>query len=219
MNPCDYCDEFRDGSNNAFARKYWPEVRQRRLLVHQDFIIVPSLGQLIEGHLLCIPERHYTAMADLSESASHVLEEMTSLIRRELNRRYGACVFFEHGIRNSDGGGCGIEHAHLHAVPVEGGGVLRSLRNSYPGHRVESFNDISDTVGLSSSYLFFEDCRGDRWVFPVTLIESQYMRKLVAASIGKLEWDWRSTGREPELIATLEHLSGVLETAESAVRG
>ncbi len=218
MNNCEFCDEFYGGNKNAFARWYGTQLPNRIINRTNCFGVMPSLGQLSEGHLLVVPVQHHTALADLSPTMTYELDQISSQIRTALRAVYGHSIFFEHGIREPGSGGCGIDHAHLHAVPVEGIGVLKKLAQTFSGYRVEHFSDIGNVIG-DSSYLLFEDRGGDRWVFSVSSLESQYMRKLIAASIGKPEWDWRSTGREPELLATLERLSGVLQTAEPAVRG
>lgn len=127
--------------------------------------------------------------------------------------------FFEHGIRNSRSGGCGIDHAHMHALPVTANGVLNILTQEFGGTRIDSLVDIGQASGQNSSYLFLEDASRERYVFPVDNLPSQYMRKLVAESIGKSDWDWRNCGHEPALISTVQRLSPLFLQFASARRG
>ena len=87
---------------------------------------------------------------------------------------------------------------------------------NFEGTKINGIADINNVLPKNSSYLFFEDSPGERYVFPTPSIPSQYMRKVVAESIGKACWDWRQSGYEPELVATTQHLSAAL--AENITR-
>jgi diadenosine tetraphosphate (Ap4A) HIT family hydrolase len=210
---CDFCDEFSFGQQNAYASLYGPCANNRALLSDSLFRVVPTLGQLVEGHLLIVPSRHLTSMGDLMPDESDQLEAICDSVRWIQHEVYGQAIFFEHGIRGAGSGGCGIEHAHLHAVPVAGDGVLDILVRKFDGCAIHSLATIKETVKQESPYLFFEDSSAHRYVFSVTKIPSQYMRKLVADSIGKSDWDWRKCGQEPELITTLERLAPLFSPA------
>src|SRR5262249_44778349 len=114
---CDFCDELSDGWDNAFTRIYARNPRSRVLFRSEHFSVVPSLGQIVEGYLLILPIRHYTALADMPSQLTTELLALCNQVRRGLAKAYGPCLFFEHGVRALGTGGCGIEHAHLHAVP------------------------------------------------------------------------------------------------------
>jgi hypothetical protein len=98
----------------------------------------------------------------------------------------------------------------MHAVPVAARGVLDILRREFGGCAIHGLEDVGEAIEHGSPYLFFEDSAGSRHVFPVKGLPSQYMRKLVAESIRKFDWDWRKCGQEPELISTLERLTPLL---------
>lgn len=208
---CEFCDEYLGGSENAYFARYGRTVRS--ILRTDAFYAFPSLGQIAEGHLLVVPVEHYCALADLPDNRLKELEGLSRHVRSALTEQFGVCIFFEHGIRGSGSGGCGIDHAHLHAVPVAADGVLDVLRREFGGCAIHDFAAIKEAVKQESSYLFFEDSSTNRYVFPVKELPSQYMRKLVADSIGKCDWDWRKCGQEPELVATLERLTPLLAPA------
>jgi diadenosine tetraphosphate (Ap4A) HIT family hydrolase len=206
MVDCDFCDEFCGGHHNAFDLRYGGSIPHRAVATGNNFRVFPSLGQLVEGHLLIVPFRHIRALGDLPNDEIAELESITQLVKSTLHALYGQCIFFEHGIRSEGSGGCGIDHAHMHAVPVRADNVLRVLRQEFHGRSIQSLADISSSLAKRSSYLFFEDASSKRYVFPTEKLPSQYMRKLVAASIGKTDWDWRECGHEPELLSTLQQL-------------
>ena len=206
---CEFCNEFSGGSQNSYSSRYGVLAR-RRVYSTADFCIFPSLGQITAGHLLVTPEKHYCALADLNGERLDELEGIIRLVRTELVRTYGKCIFFEHGVRGEGSGGCGIDHAHLHAVPVAADGVMDILMREFGGSVIRRLADIDEVIKQESSYLFFEDSCANRYAFQVKELPSQYMRKLVAESMGKSGWDWREYGQEPELIATLERMTPLL---------
>jgi len=210
--PCDFCDELAGGSGNAFALTYGHVISSRHMIAGGSFCVLPSLGQIVEGHLLLVPQAHLASMAELADGEMGALEVLCKQIRSVLVDMYGQCVFFEHGVRHAGSGGCGIDHAHLHAVPVAGNGILAVLMHNFAGSRIDHFADIRRTIGPAFSYLFFEDSSGERYVFAAPSIPSQYLRKLVCESLGKSDWDWRKSGYEPELVSTLQRLSSVFST-------
>src|SRR5579872_1366668 len=119
---CDFCNEFSGGNANAYAVRYGTSRTARTILDWGAFRIVPSLGQLTEGHLLILPAGHICAIADLPNGHISEFEHLRSKIKAALQETYGHCIFFEHGIRGEGSGGCGIDHAHIHAVPTTADG-------------------------------------------------------------------------------------------------
>jgi diadenosine tetraphosphate (Ap4A) HIT family hydrolase len=216
VSSCDFCDEFSGGHSNAFTRRYG-KMADRTIFDTGMFRVIPSLGQLVDGHLLVVPRRHFCAIADLPDRSVSELEILCDEVRLTLRRAYGDCVFFEHGIRGAGSGGCGIDHAHMHAVPVLGNGVLGILTEKFAGTAIRGLGDLKNRVGRKLPYLFFRDRLGQRFVFPVEHLPSQYMRKLIAESSGEAEWDWRNSSWEPDIISTVNRLAPLFSEAITAL--
>jgi diadenosine tetraphosphate (Ap4A) HIT family hydrolase len=214
LKACDYCDELAGGHRNAYVDRYG-ESADRVILDTSGFRITPTLGQIAEGHLLIVPHDHVCALADLPQDEIARLEDLCQRVRSILTGTYGECIFFEHGIRNVGSGGCGIDHAHMHAVPVPLQGAPGGLRERFKGRTIRHLSDITIEIP-DSSYIFFEDCSGSRSVFTIDRIPSQYMRKLVADSIGKSDWDWRKSGYEADLVSAVSRLSPLFSPLASA---
>src|SRR5258708_7399175 len=115
---CDFCDEFDGGVENAFDRIYRRDPKSRVLFRSDEFVVVPSLGQIAEGHLLLLPIMHWTALGDLPESLFEEFTELSKSVTSIIRDEYGSCVSFEHGVRPGSTGGCGVYHAHQHVVPL-----------------------------------------------------------------------------------------------------
>jgi hypothetical protein len=140
-----------------------------------------------------------------------LVEETADLADRArvaLSSRYGSCLLFEHGSRGDCSGGCGIYHAHLHAVPTKDAkDLVAALKETFRHKNLESIVEIGTKANRFKSYLYYEDVNSRRYLFEVDCLPSQYMRKLLVEAIGEGEWDWRKYGREEALLSTMARLS------------
>jgi diadenosine tetraphosphate (Ap4A) HIT family hydrolase len=205
---CEFCHELSGSGENSFDRIYRFQPRTRVISRSANFVVVPSLGQLSEGHLLLLPVGHWTALADLPKSLFDEFEALRADTCSILQKEYGPCLLFEHGVREGDSGGCGIYHAHGHAVPFppELDPIAR-LMSAFPHQEIGKLSEIREKCADLSGYIFYQDSRSKSHVFAAPNLPSQYMRKLLAGVLGAPGWDWRTAGREERLLATLGRLS------------
>src|SRR6266581_6159362 len=206
---CDFCNEFSGKPGNAFQRIYAGTPESRVLFRSNQFVVMPSLGQILEGYLLVLPIKHFKALSDLPGLLLEEFAAISECVGKILKDQYGPYVLFEHGTRSEGVGGCGIYHAHLHAVPL--GQVpdpVDDLKLNFPCAELTHLNEISKRSAGLPSYLFYQDSDARLYLFDTGPLPSQYMRKLLADALGKEDWDWRTAGREERLLATIERLSG-----------
>jgi diadenosine tetraphosphate (Ap4A) HIT family hydrolase len=216
---CDFCNELSGSSENSFGRIYGEHIESRILSRSSQFAVIPSLGQVVEGYLLILPINHFRALGDLP---GPLLQEFVAICERVgniLKDQYGPHILFEHGTRSEGVGGCGIYHAHLHAVPLaEVADPIDTLKVRFPYAELTHLNEISKRSAGLSSYLFYQDSRARLYLFDTGPLPSQYMRKLLADALGNQDWDWRTAGREERLLATVQRLSEQLNcTKETAL--
>jgi hypothetical protein len=149
-------------------------------------------------------------MAALLDYEFEELDEMKARVAYALYTTYGVePQFFEHG-SSADGSSvpCTVNHAHLHAVPID------SLANSLPQLLQwlpvrTSGPDLRLAVG-DHEYLYYEDHTGLAFVAisQYSTIESQLLRRVVANKVGVPElWNWRLHPRVPLLQETMTALS------------
>ena len=112
MNDCTLCAELAIRSGRAS----W----NQPLIETKNFVVLPSLGALVEGWLLILPRRHVLSMGALSTRLQAEADELEGSTRSLLKARYGSrIVAFEHGPSAAKHGtGCGVDHAHLHVLPL-----------------------------------------------------------------------------------------------------
>jgi diadenosine tetraphosphate (Ap4A) HIT family hydrolase len=216
---CDFCNEFSDGVENTFDRIYGPDLKSRALFRSEEFVLVPSLGQIAEGHLLLLPTKHWTALGDLPEPLLGEFRGLSKSVTTILSEEYGSGITFEHGVRAGGTGGCGIYHAHLHAVPIsEALDPVDFLKSKFSYKRIEDLIEIKKLSEGKSEYLFYQDSRSRAYLFDVPNLASQYMRRVLAEVLATHDWDWRSAGKEDRLLTTLNRLSNRFESV-SILRG
>lgn len=217
-NECEFCDEFAGGRANSFAAHYGNDVASRTILEYGGFRAMPSLGQIVPGYLLLVPNRHYRALADMSLEELNTAELLKTDLADQMRNLYGNCLFFEHGVRTPDSGGCGISHAHLHIVPFQAEkDPVDDLIRAFPFEEVSNLRELQG-VKAGKSYLYYESVCGSRYVFYPPFIASQYVRRLLAGALGVEIWDWRRCGREERFLNTLAQISH-LRTAVGGANG
>jgi diadenosine tetraphosphate (Ap4A) HIT family hydrolase len=207
---CEFCDEFAGASANSFAAHYANELKSRIVLKEENFLVLPSLGQIVPGYLLLVPSCHYKALGDMSLEHLTAMEALKTRLANKLRSSYGEYLFFEHGARTPDSGGCGISHAHLHLVPFPAEkDPVEELIQRFLFERVSNLSELKK-IHPGKSYLYYESVHGEKYVFYPEFIPSQFVRRLLAEAVGVLEWDWRQCGREAELLNTLANTRRLL---------
>lgn len=203
---CEICDELSGGDQNAFASRYLGATAERIIWQSDHLTIVPTIGQIVPGHVMIIPKTHITAFADASPEALLDLSNAKERLRKILLRKHGGCIFFEHGTRSQDLSGCGIYHAHMHAVPIAYSSTPTNLVHGIHFADTVEFGSPLFKVSPDASYVFFENSVRRCFVAEVVQLPSQILRKAVAQLANNSRWDWREYGFEPGLLDTLKNL-------------
>ena len=204
---CEFCDELHQHMSGRFSNIYGPWGIDSRVVAQTDnFVCMPTLGQLFRGSLLLLPKLHIETIASIP---SDLVPEMIGLMRQvePTLRTYGDTVFFEHGAKAHTGGACGIYHAHIHLVPLP---EELSAAQLFPeGRRTgqslsKTLRELSDT----DEYLLVGS--GDEIAYaPVSDLQfipgSQFFRRRLVQHFGLARpWDWReSKTPEDDVLHTL----------------
>lgn len=206
MSDCFFCDEVHSGPNANFARRY-PELQSRICWSDGSLFAMPCIGQLQPGHFMVMPVDHHATLRDASVALGSLDKGVASAIEC-LSSAFGIDHFellvFEHGARDPRDGGCGIYHAHLHVVPVTRRFDISELFGLDMPYSASSLDSLFEKIDPSNSYalggMWGEEFRCQPLSKP---LPSQYMRRRLAEALGKQEWDWRQSWREPEMLAAI----------------
>jgi hypothetical protein len=134
-----------------------------------------------------------------------VKEQVRVLLREVYGRNP---VFFEHGAASTSirGGTC-VDHAHLHAIPVElvDPGLWSS--ECLIGSEIKSLDAIIQFAKTGAPYFFIESSDGKMYLYDGIWLPCQYGRRVFTRIVWDAEkWDWRKYPYKAKAIKTARQL-------------
>lgn len=210
---CEFCCEFGGDPRARFSQEYGGLVSSRIVAREGGFVAMPTIGQLLPGSLLILPQRHFHTCAHAQVDLGAA--DLTRLVERACRalQPFGQSLVFEHGARPHTGGACGVYHAHLHIVPVPEAVVLGELLPPRATTAVSLAEALQANEG-ADEYLLARDTNGqvgylgllpkDREHYP-----SQYLRRFLVRRFAlSCPWDWREyIGPERDVLWAIEQMA------------
>ena len=164
----------------------------------ENFIVIPSLGSLVEGWLLIVPKKFYLNYSQLPLFLFPELETLIGQLSLRLLPFFNAdqFVIFEHGptLENSVAG-CGVDYAHLHWIPtnfdmLEGTKAFLNLK--YEWKIIPALNSINEFNINRMDYLYLRNQHGTHFLTCQENIPSQTFRKVMAHYLDTPDsFDWK----------------------------
>ncbi len=183
------------------------------ILETDNFVVIPTLGQFIEGWLMVVSKEHVPSAQSMSPYLLTELSEVVQQTGHMLEAAYGQCVVFEHGHGPSlhRAAGCCVAHTHLHVAPCRSSSRFASLIPFGPSSRLR----LPELPQLArTGYLLVTDAgqNGEYDLYEIqTVIPRQFLRQVLAASEGCEEvWDWRRYPCHENIRSTIERLGAEL---------
>lgn len=187
-----------------------PGQYRRNALDLEGFVAFPSIGALIDGHVLLVPRRHTRSFAELGDPAA------TRLAIARLEAKVCSAVgerpvhLFEHGnATHSDRVACSVEHAHIHVVPTEVD-PLAFIDAPLEWETLDDEEALATHVA-GREYLRYRSPAGG-WLVAITddkPIPSQLLRRAFATALGAGDrWNWRTYPNVSGVRRTLRLLEG-----------
>jgi diadenosine tetraphosphate (Ap4A) HIT family hydrolase len=219
---CEFCVEIKAKELSRFNEIYIKKLNTRVVDYENDFLAMPTLGQIIEGSMLILPQYHVETMADVPYNK---LPDLLALIQRVSSRisELGNVVCFEHGARCQASHSCGIYHAHIHMIPVPDKlGVNDVFLGEY--RYVKTLAVALSQLSSSKGYFLMVDANGEVAYLPSadapsSMLNSQWFRKFLATRYRcSSAWDWREyTSQEESLIRTVNMFAPCEEPVSNMV--
>lgn len=190
---CYFCEEI---NNNRFPDEFVRNcgIVNRVLEQCDNFVAVPSLSPITLGHVLIIPKYHVTSMMQVDRAMMSELENFTNKIMKIIAINIGAPIIFEHGIGEGKAGGCGVNHAHLHILPMKpdsASNLQLIIDEQFSFSGATSLVELLSSGGNKKSYLLFGQNLKEIFYFYDENIPSQYLRRLIAKEMARLLWNWK----------------------------
>lgn len=210
MSMCQLC--------NADLTKAW----NVPLLESPNFVILPSLGALVEGWVLVVPKQHFLSMATLPDSLIPEMQLLKERASEALHRIYGAVCAFEHGPADKQRRvGCGVDHAHLHILPtnLDLSAAVAPYLPPYPRWRNANLTDCRAAVKAGDDYLYLEQPIGEARIVRHPDLGSQLFRRAIAAHLGiPDEFNWRNYPQIENVNKTIQIFGEAVQTEMPALR-
>lgn len=206
---CVFCVELSGDPGSVFEQLSGGLPRDRVVHMSTSFVLLPPLGQFMEGGLLLLTRKHVKSMAYLDAVQILELEDLMSEVTTKLHGAYGSNpVFFEHGPGRGRGKStCCVDHAHLNIFPTDVD--LMPLLEQFPGHQIDSLDELTSLRDNNDDYIFVQHGDGTRTVHFSEDFPSQFIRREITRQLGYPErWHWRDYPGIAELRATYDRLQG-----------
>lgn len=174
-----------------------------------------SYGAFVPGWTLVVPPRHVSASSALTPAEWDALDSFTRQIQATVEERIGPAVVFEHGAASFNrSAGCGVDHAHLHVVPLDLDlrTAVASLGGEFAHYDWQPCDERPHSVD-ERDYIWLRD-RSGGWVHHTRSQPSQVVRRAIARVLGIEDWDWKSNYRLQVVSETQRLLA--LDLRESA---
>ncbi len=206
MSACELCSEL----ESRTSTKAWNEP----VFESPNFVAVPSLGALIEGWVLLVPKRHFISFGAVPGSMLAEMNEFKAFLCSVLGQCYGTVSAFEHGPSAAYRAvGCGVDHAHLHLVPLlfdllaEVSPFLSSGVTWASG----GIEQCQDAYGRGQDYLYLEQPIGSGRIATHDKFGSQLFRRAIATRIGvRDQYNWREYEQLPTVMATIQRVRALV---------
>jgi hypothetical protein len=206
---CPFCAEFEEDGLSTFASLMGQRLGSRVVYEDELFVVMPPLGEFMEGGLLLLSRAHILSFAHLPEAHFAQLERLLGVICQLLSEKWAVRpLVFEHGpARERSKGVCCVDHAHLNIFPAQ---VTIHPHLANRMHRsVRSLAELQELRGADCGYLFVQENNGERRVYDGANVPTQLVRRIITTGLGMPErWHWRDYLGQNELIATFEALKG-----------
>jgi inosine/xanthosine triphosphate pyrophosphatase family protein/diadenosine tetraphosphate (Ap4A) HIT family hydrolase len=206
---CPFCAELEGSGSSIFAEMIRDRLVSRIVYQDDDFVLMPPLGQFMEGGLLLLTRAHVLSFAHLPPHLLDRLEQLLTVIRRELTARYGVSpLIFEHGpAPQRSKGVCCVDHAHFNIFPARVAVHPHlSQRMSVP---ITCLSELSALRRAEFGYLFVQENDGSRRAYDGELVPTQLVRRIITTQLGLPQrWHWQDYPGYDELVATYRALNG-----------
>jgi diadenosine tetraphosphate (Ap4A) HIT family hydrolase len=173
------------------------------LFKSENFYIVLSLGQIVEGYSLICTKLHRSCCGDILPDQINEFMILKKLLQEVFMKVYNKkTIFYEHGqtgvcmkhlIDNMQNH---CYHAHLHALPCEID-IFDLIKEKVP--QCIKITDLHELIKIRNqklkggAYLFYENNKGEKFIFPAKGIKlpRQFLRRCVASQIEQPHlFDW-----------------------------
>jgi ATP adenylyltransferase len=189
------------------------------LLQSANFRALVSLGALVEGWMLLVPNEHLLSLGAAPSRLIPELQAIKETVCKRLERIYGPICAFEHGPgKERRNVGCGVDHAHLHLVPIAFDLATAAAPYLPRNSRWETADQAECQAAArdGDDYIYIEQPINRGRILRHQDIGSQILRRAIAAHFGVSDdFNWRTHPQIENVNRTIRALESELSQAAS----
>jgi diadenosine tetraphosphate (Ap4A) HIT family hydrolase len=176
-------------------------LHNKNLLETERFVVLPSLGPFLAGHVMVVSKGHFASLASMGASAIDEYEHLAQLLRKA--SLLAEALEAEHGSTEVDKAGACVIHTHIHWIP----GVSDCFEEI--GKRLKIVDgkrlDMLDSDHLP--YIFVRThCR--QAIFDGRGLPSQTIRRILCDVTDRDDSDWTQSPRLDLVADTIKAWGG-----------
>jgi diadenosine tetraphosphate (Ap4A) HIT family hydrolase len=181
---CSLCVAVADATRHAN-----PFLYNRKLLETARFIVLPSLGPLVPGHVMVVGKEHQASLGTMGKAAIEEYEQLANSLRRAPFLRDGIPLEAEHGSTGNDKAGACVVHTHVHWLPglAASIGEFRQRFTQFPQNSVA---EIPENV----PYIFVR-AGAETALLQAVGLPSQTIRRTICDLLNRDDTDWKQAPR------------------------
>jgi len=159
------------------------------------YSVVPTKGALVPGWLLVVGKKHLLCSAALGGGDFEDFASGVYRARRMVESMFGAATLFENGpSKEAMSIGCGIDHVHMHVVPLRFS-LTEAARRMYPSlvdwQPCGGLEQLRRTHRVGTPYIYIEEPNSAPLFAIPRKHSSQMLRRVIAREVGRRDsWDY-----------------------------
>jgi hypothetical protein len=180
------------------------------LMETPDWVLAPTLGAIVPNWVIAVPRRPALNFQGWREQADSnpfaIVEDVSARLAVAPER----ILWFEHGPKHVGSEvGCGVDYAHLHLIldaPFSFEALMDQIRSASDLTWESTLSDQAYALlPKDRSYLVVGEGRRASVAVGVDHIGSQFLRRMVAATVGQSDsWNYRHHPQPQNIAQTIE---------------
>jgi diadenosine tetraphosphate (Ap4A) HIT family hydrolase len=205
---CCFCAEFEKGEvDETLFLRYG--IKNRILYSNDHFVVLPTASPLVDGHFLVLPRWHINTLKQLHASEK---QELFGVVQNLISSCADSYFIFEHGAFPVNGNTCGVDHAHLHILPL-GNAVSLQVMEKVKGEYAPEF--LGDLLGALSyrkemPYLLYGNDIKAMYNSVDGNFPSQFIRKKICEVLNNPDWDWKLLTNRDSFVESMAYREKII---------
>jgi diadenosine tetraphosphate (Ap4A) HIT family hydrolase len=170
----------------------------RKLLETDQFVVLPSLGPLVPGHVMVVSKTHSYSLSSMGADAVSEYDALAARLRTAPFLRNGVPLEAEHGSTADDKAGACVIHTHVHWVP----GMGRFLKE-FGKSLLARTEVVLPSVDSTTPYIFAR-AGTEQCIFDARGLRSQTIRRILCDLMDRDDTDWTQAPRLDWVEETVE---------------